>query len=87
MFIDDTTLIHFKDGKPVLYEVDPELAKALNASDRASISDLVKMLALPANVLRTGAILNPAFMERNFQRSQSKIGKRLNQLYYLMRNH
>jgi hypothetical protein len=68
MFIDDTTLIHFKDGKPVLYEVDPELAKALNASDRASISDLVKMLALPANVLRTGAILNPAFMERNFQR-------------------
>ena len=25
--------------------------------------------------------------EKNFQRSQLKIGKRLNQLYYLMRNH
>ena len=65
VFINDTNLVRFKDGKPEVYEVDPMLIEALGAMDRASLDATVKILALPASLLRTGAILSPEFMARN----------------------
>ena len=65
VFINDTNLIRFKDGKPEVYEVDPMLIEALGAMDRATLDATVKILALPATMLRTGAVLSPEFMGRN----------------------
>ena len=65
VFINDTNLVRFKDGKPEVYEVDPMLIEALGAMDRATLDATVKILALPATMLRTGAVLSPDFMGRN----------------------
>jgi hypothetical protein len=68
VFINDKDVIRFKDGKPEVYEVDADLARALAALDRGALDATVKILALPASLLRTGAILSPEFMARNFTR-------------------
>jgi hypothetical protein len=48
-----------------VYEVDPMLIEALGAMDRATLDATVRVLALPASLLRTGAVLSPDFMGRN----------------------
>jgi len=63
--------IFYVDGKPVLFELDPELAKALNNVDAANTSVLVKILSYPAQWLRAGATtFSPEFGLRNPARDQ-----------------
>lgn len=57
-----------QNGKPVIYEADPELARAFKALDQDSANWLVRLFALPARALRAGATLTPDFMARNLMR-------------------
>ena len=65
VFINENNIVRYKDGKPEVYEVDPLLIEALGAMDRATLDATVKVLALPASLLRSGAVLSPDFMGRN----------------------
>mgnify|MGYP003112999569 CR=1 FL=1 len=66
MFIQGNDVVHMENGKPKVYEVqDIELAEALSAMDREALSPVIKVLAYPSTLLRTGAILSPDFMARN----------------------
>tara|TARA_R100001594_G_scaffold33685_2_gene62426 strand:- start:2473 stop:6765 length:4293 start_codon:yes stop_codon:yes gene_type:complete len=66
MFIRDNDVVHMENGKAKIYEVqDVELAQALSAMDRDALSAVIKVLAVPSTLLRTGAILSPDFMARN----------------------
>ena len=68
VFINDNNVIRYKDGKPEVYEADPLIIEAFGAMDREALSMAVKILALPASALRTGAVLSPDFMARNATR-------------------
>jgi hypothetical protein len=61
-------LVYFRDGKAEIYEVSPALTEAFGAMDRAQLDITVRILSLPASMLRTGAILTPEFMSRNILR-------------------
>ena len=69
-----------ENGRPKLFEVDPELKKALDSVDSADLGIFIKLASMPARVLRIGAttfstefpIRNPlkdqwtAFMQSKF---------------------
>jgi len=61
----------FRNGKQEIYRVAPEVAESIRALDRDSVSQVVKMLAIPAKTLRAGAVLTPDFMIRNLVRDQN----------------
>lgn len=63
-------VVAFKDGKRSVYQVDPDVAKALSAMDRDSANMLTRILAKPAQALRAGAVLTPDFMARHMIRGQ-----------------
>jgi len=63
--------IFYVNGKPVLFELDPELARSLNNVDAANTSVLIKILSYPAQWLRAGATtFSPEFGLRNPARDQ-----------------
>lgn len=53
------------NGKDELYEVEPEVYKAIMNLDKESSNMLMNMLAKPASLLRAGATLTPEFALRN----------------------
>lgn len=55
----------FENGKRRVYEVDPEVARAFNATDSGSASVLASMLRGAASWLRAGVTLSPDFIMRN----------------------
>ena len=61
-------LIYFRDGKAEIYEVNKQLQEAFGAMDREQLNIAIRILAIPASTLRTGAILTPEFMSRNILR-------------------
>lgn len=60
----------FENGKRTVYEVDPDVASAFKAMDAETANLFVKLIAIPAQTLRAGAILSPDFMARNALRDQ-----------------
>lgn len=60
----------YQGGKRVQYQLDPELYRAVKALDEDSANVLVKLLSVPASMLRAGATLTPEFMLRNPIRDQ-----------------
>lgn len=68
VFIKGKEVVHFKNGKATIFEVNVELAEALSAIDRTALDPIVRVLSTPASLLRTGAILTPDFMARNAAR-------------------
>ena len=59
----------FVNGKPTYYEVSPAIYDVWkNATTPYIANKLVKILSIPRNLLRKGAILNPKFMQNNFVR-------------------
>lgn len=60
----------FEKGKRSVYEVDPDVASAFKAMDVETANLFVKLIAIPAQTLRAGAILSPDFMVRNALRDQ-----------------
>ena len=59
---------YFNKGKKVTLEVDPEVATALKGLDEESIGLVTRIAAVPARMLRAGAILDPEFFVRNAMR-------------------
>jgi GGDEF domain-containing protein len=60
--------VYFK-GKPILYQLEPNLYNAIKGLDKDSIGILMKIAAIPASVLRMGATgINPEFASRNIAR-------------------
>lgn len=60
----------FKNGKREIRTVDADVAEAINALDRESVSLITRILAAPARTLRAGAVLSPDFIARNPVRDQ-----------------
>lgn len=60
----------FKDGKRQVYTVGENVAEAIKALDRESVSLLTKILSLPAKALRAGTGIAPDFILRNVFRDQ-----------------
>jgi hypothetical protein len=48
-------------GKPVFYEVDERIYNAFHALDKESANTLIRILSVPARLLRAGATLTPEF--------------------------
>jgi hypothetical protein len=55
----------FRDGKREVWQVGTDIAEAVKALDQDAANLLVRMLAMPARLLRAGATLSPDFMLRN----------------------
>lgn len=60
----------FTNGKRETYRVAPEVAAAVRNLDRESIGLFMRILAKPAEWLRSTVTLTPEFMERNLVRDQ-----------------
>jgi hypothetical protein len=61
---------YYEDGKIKHIEVSPELYQAMTGMDETQLDMFVKILSVPAQILRTGATITPEFMMRNFFRDQ-----------------
>lgn len=60
----------WKDGKRKIYNVDPEVAAAVNGMTREELGKVMEWAALPARALRAGVVLTPEFMVKNLMRDQ-----------------
>lgn len=60
----------FRNGEAETWKVDPLVWQYFNASEARTQGLLVKMLTVPASLLRAGAILSPEFIARNPARDQ-----------------
>ena len=58
-------VVRFKDGKREVWDLDPEIAKALTGMSTETANMLVTMLSAPAKFLRAGAVFSPEFVARN----------------------
>ena len=65
MIHDEGILTVMIDGKPQSFYADPEIYKAMQASEVEDIGVVWKLLSYPARWLRAGATLTPEFMVRN----------------------
>ena len=63
-------IVVYRDGKPQLWDVQPEVADTFNAVNHEQAGLITKILATPARLLRAGAILSPEFVARNPIRDQ-----------------
>lgn len=61
---------YFDQGKPHYIEVSPNLYDAMTGMNEASLGLMTKLMATPANWLRTGATITPEFVLRNLIRDQ-----------------
>lgn len=64
----------FRDGKREVYQVAPELAEVMNGLNTETVPLLVKLISIPAKMLRAGATLTPDFMVRNLIRDAVSTG-------------
>lgn len=66
----------FRDGKPEIYRVGPEMASIMKAleGDKVSIGLFDKLMRYPARLLRASLSLTPDFQLRNFFRDQITAG-------------
>lgn len=63
--------LFYKNGEPILFELDPQLARAISNISAADLDLLVKIAAFPAQILRAGATTySPTFPLWNLQRDQ-----------------
>lgn len=60
----------FRSGKREVYKVAPEVAEAVRALDKESMSLFFRIMAKPAQWLRAGSTLAPDFITRNALRDQ-----------------
>ena len=59
----------FKDGNRELYQIHPDLYRAMKGLDREESNILIRLLSKPASALRLGATaISPEFMSRNVLR-------------------
>lgn len=57
----DDEVVVFRNGRREVYKMDPEIASAVNRADKETSHWLLKMLAAPTKLQRTGIVLAPEF--------------------------
>jgi hypothetical protein len=67
---DEQAISVFKDGKETVYDVPRDLGRAIQHLDPQAIHPLIRVLAIPARMLRAGTVLSPQFGARNVGRDQ-----------------
>jgi hypothetical protein len=72
----------FDNGKAKLYEVDPEIARAVKGMDNVDMGNFLRILGAPSRTLRAGVVLDPTYMARNFIRDQFSAGIQSQNNYY-----
>jgi hypothetical protein len=55
----------YRNGKPELYEVDPELYKAVKGLNKVQANFIIQMLNVPKRVIQAGAVTTIQFILRN----------------------
>ena len=65
---DATQIAFYRKGVREIWELPPDVARVFNGLDKESASIFVKMMSVPAKMLRAGAILTPEFTGRNILR-------------------
>lgn len=60
----------WKGGKRQVYEIDPQIAQIIKGLDQPDIDGVMRMLTVPAKLLRAGVVLSPEYMIRNITRDQ-----------------
>lgn len=66
----ENIVVVWRKGKPELYQLEPELYRAVLMLDKYNVSMLERLLSYPASWLRAGATLSPTFIMRNPLRDQ-----------------
>ena len=66
--LSETHIEVFVKGQRKVYEVDMNVAKAINRMDEVNRNMFVKIASMPARTLRAGAIFNPPFILTNLSR-------------------
>lgn len=66
----DNQIAVFKDGKREVYEVNPGVAEAFKGTDKDAANFLMRILAAPTRLFRSGTTISPDFMPRNMIRDQ-----------------
>ncbi len=66
----DNVVEIFHDGKPRLYEMDPEIARAVKGMDNVDMGNFLRIIGAPSRMLRAGVVLDPTYMARNMVRDQ-----------------
>ncbi|MGI6125328.1 MAG: LPD38 domain-containing protein [Acetivibrionales bacterium] len=60
----------FRNGEREYWQLEPELYRAMLSMDKESMGILVRILSVPANILRAGATLAPEFVIKNPTKDQ-----------------
>jgi hypothetical protein len=66
----DNVIHVLNQGKKEFYKLDDDLFRAVKSMDASGMNILEKIVALPARMLRAGAVLAPEFIARNPVRDQ-----------------
>ncbi len=61
----ENMFVVYDKGQPRIFEIDPQLGRALHGMDKEATNMIVKIMNYPTQWLRAGAILSPEFMARN----------------------
>ncbi|MDR2050538.1 MAG: hypothetical protein LBQ63_02040 [Deltaproteobacteria bacterium] len=67
-------IVVYRDGKREVWQVAPELAEVINGLNAEIVPLLVRLISVPAKMLRAGATLTPDFMVRNLLRDAVSAG-------------
>jgi hypothetical protein len=64
----DNEITVYDNGKPALYEVEPELYKAIKGLNKQQSNFIIRVLNIPKRILQAGAVTTIDFMMRNMTR-------------------
>lgn len=67
----ENQIVHWVDGKPIVYETTPAIARAFRAMDgnRTEMNFIVKIATAPASLLRGTLASTPDFIMRHWERN------------------
>jgi len=63
--VGDGKIAVFMDGKRTVWKVDKDIETAFKAVDQETANLIIRMMAVPARMLRAGATVTPEFIGRN----------------------
>ncbi len=66
----DNEIAVYRDGKPTIYKVDPEIAQAVRGMGPRQVSDVLRLAAIPTQAVRAGSVLGPELLYKNPLRDQ-----------------
>jgi hypothetical protein len=68
---DEAIATVWRDGVPVVYQVDPGVASAMRGITVGKANWVIELMAIPTKMLRIGATTMPSFVVNNFAKDQT----------------